>query len=203
MKSDEFPSGGPAPPEYFEEPGGAAPREREEQLVRALRALGEDLRRIEAPPRVGRAALEAFRRQVTPGALRGPTPRFLVGAWAVALAATIFLAVILVHPRAPEQTRHRVRSLTQLATVDMPAPAAAASEPGEGDFVPLPNADTAETAEEINIVRVELPRSAMIPLGYSVTAERAGETIEADVLLDSDGVARAVRFVDPERGTSR
>jgi len=64
-------------------------------------------------------------------------------------------------------------------------------------FIPLPNsAGAAADEEDVNLVRVEVPRSAMIALGLDVSADRAEELVEADVLLGSNGVARAVRFLD-------
>jgi hypothetical protein len=48
----------------------------------------------------------------------------------------------------------------------------------------------------MNVVRVEVPRSAMIALGYSVPADRASERVRAEVVMGSDGLARAVRFLD-------
>ena len=48
----------------------------------------------------------------------------------------------------------------------------------------------------MNLVRVELPRSSMISLGFAVSEEREAETVEADVMLGADGVARAVRFLE-------
>jgi hypothetical protein len=36
----------------------------------------------------------------------------------------------------------------------------------------------------------------MIALGYTVEAERAQEKVEAEVVLGSDGLARAVRFLE-------
>jgi hypothetical protein len=36
----------------------------------------------------------------------------------------------------------------------------------------------------------------MIALGYPVAADRGAELVEADVVLGSDGLARAVRFLD-------
>jgi len=68
-----------------------------------------------------------------------------------------------------------------------------------GEFLPLPNTEAVGPSEEMNLVRVELPRSAMISMGFTVPEERASETVQADVMLDGDGVARAVRFVDSER----
>ena len=45
------------------------------------------------------------------------------------------------------------------------------------------------------IVRVEVPRSALASFGLPMNAERAGERVKADVVLGYDGVARAIRFV--------
>ena len=39
----------------------------------------------------------------------------------------------------------------------------------------------------MNLVRVEVPRSAMIALGLDVSADRAEELVEADVMLGSNG----------------
>ena len=45
-------------------------------------------------------------------------------------------------------------------------------------------------------MRVEVPRSTMMALGIAVSADRAGEPVQAEVMLGSDGLARAVRFLD-------
>jgi hypothetical protein len=45
------------------------------------------------------------------------------------------------------------------------------------------------------LVRVELPRSAMASFGLPVNLDRANERVKADVLVGSDGQARAIRFV--------
>jgi hypothetical protein len=49
--------------------------------------------------------------------------------------------------------------------------------------------------EEGLVVRVELPRSALVSFGLPMNMERADERIKADVLLGNDGLARAIRFV--------
>jgi hypothetical protein len=45
------------------------------------------------------------------------------------------------------------------------------------------------------IVRVELPRSAMASFGLPVNMDRADQRVKADVLLGVDGLAHAIRFV--------
>src|SRR5205823_6212390 len=51
-------------------------------------------------------------------------------------------------------------------------------------------------SEDGDVVRLEVPRSAMIALGYDVSPDRAAERVEAEVTLGPDGQARAVRFLD-------
>ena len=46
-----------------------------------------------------------------------------------------------------------------------------------------------------HLVRVELPRSALVSFGLPVNFERAGGRVKADVLLGDDGIAHAIRFV--------
>jgi hypothetical protein len=70
-------------------------------------------------------------------------------------------------------------------------------EPGENaEFIALPNAPAIDTTEGMDVVRLELPRSAMAAVGYVVSPERASETVQADIVLGADGLARAVRFVN-------
>jgi hypothetical protein len=49
--------------------------------------------------------------------------------------------------------------------------------------------------ESGHVVRVELPRTALVSMGLPMNPERAGELVKADVLMGDDGVARAIRFV--------
>ena len=63
------------------------------------------------------------------------------------------------------------------------------------DFMPLVAGDNLNSMESAQIVRVELPRSALISFGLPMNMERADERIKADVVLGNDGLARAIRFV--------
>lgn len=63
------------------------------------------------------------------------------------------------------------------------------------EFIPLGNSDYSASDDAGQVVRVELPRSALSSIGLPVSADRAGERIKADVLLGEDGLARAIRFV--------
>jgi hypothetical protein len=62
------------------------------------------------------------------------------------------------------------------------------------DFMPMSGSDPIPI-DSGSLVRVELPRSALESFGLPMNMERAGERIKADVLVGSDGLARAIRFV--------
>ena len=48
---------------------------------------------------------------------------------------------------------------------------------------------------EAQIVRVQLPRSAMTQFGLPVNMDRADQPVKADVIMGIDGIAQAIRFV--------
>lgn len=73
--------------------------------------------------------------------------------------------------------------------------ATSASEEITTDFLPLTFDSNLSQLDDGQIVRVELPRSALHSFGLPVNLERGGERVKADVLLGHDGVARAIRFV--------
>jgi len=50
--------------------------------------------------------------------------------------------------------------------------------------------------DDVNVVRLAVPRTAMLAVGLPVSPERASELVEADIMLGSDGMARAVRFLN-------
>jgi hypothetical protein len=78
-----------------------------------------------------------------------------------------------------------------------PAPelAPAASQELATEFIPLVYQNDLLPAENVQIVRVKLPRAALVSFGLPINEDRAGEPVKADVLLGDDGVARAIRFV--------
>lgn len=62
-------------------------------------------------------------------------------------------------------------------------------------FMPLAYAGPINLQDGGQLVRVELPRSAMLSMGLPVNMDRYSERVKADVLLGADGLARAIRFV--------
>lgn len=179
-------------------------------LAAGLHSMAEEWRKLEAPAHVEEGLMAAFRSQGSFRIRRGLsrswwTPVF---AWASAAAATIALATVLVHGYQPAPVkpgtvaapRHTPRSVVQVATTVTPDADSddESAVLGEG-FVRLPNALRIEPNEDYNVVRVEVPGSAMIAMGVSMSEDRASENVVADVALASDGTARAVRLV-PDGG---
>ncbi len=173
-------------------PNCAARMQQQRRLQTGLRALSATERRVGAPARVETRLLVAFRQHEGLPARRVAgrwAPAFV---WAAAIAAMLLLGVVLVRNRQPQPVRVEVRHSLELASADSPGRF-------EG-FIPLPNSAglATENEEDVNLVRVSLPRSAMLALGLEVSEDRAAELVEADIMLGSDGLARAVRFLDSD-----
>ncbi|HEV8366829.1 MAG TPA: hypothetical protein VGQ39_02665 [Pyrinomonadaceae bacterium] len=67
------------------------------------------------------------------------------------------------------------------------------------DFMPLGYMNAAVLQDGGQIVRVELPRTALANFGLPVNMDRYNEKVKADVLLGVDGMAHAIRFVQDKR----
>jgi hypothetical protein len=175
-------------------PACAAFLERHAALANGLAAVSAEWRRLEAPPRLESRLASAFRGNH--GLAFRPRHSGIwvpILTWAAATAAIVALATFLVRERRPEPAQRRTPHRTvEMASYQAPD----FSIYTQNGFIPLPTAAAADENEDFNLVRVELPRSSMIALGYVVPPERATEMVQADVMLGSDGVARAVRFLD-------
>jgi hypothetical protein len=181
-------------------------------LASGLHSMGEEWRQMEAPSRVEAGLMAAFRSQkAAPGRRAFARSRWTpVFAWASAAAATVALAVVITHSYQPAQVtpgtvaapRHTAKPLVQVAVLTDNDSDDDSSVLGEG-FVRLPNAPRIEANEDFNVVRVEVPGSAMIAMGVSMSEDRASENVVADVALASDGTARAVRLVPVDRSDDR
>lgn len=174
----------------------AARFEQQRVLADSLGDFSREWANVGAPARVESRLVAAFRAQsgLSGGKLR-QWPSFVP--WMAAAAAAAGFAFFLVRGREPVAVKHGPPAGVQwagLQTQDASLTGDAALD--NDDFIPLPNAARIAPNEEVNLVRLELPRSAMIPLGYEVSAERASEPVEAEVVLGADGLARAVRFLD-------
>jgi hypothetical protein len=179
--------------------------ERHRALAAGLARMAAESRAIAPPPRLEAKLLASYRAQAGVRARSHRNWWVPLATWSAAAAASVTLALFLAHGRqptaktAPSPVSHR-RPPARLELASLPvAPDLDLMEPSmgaEAQFIPLPDAEEFDADDEMDVVRVEVPRSAMAALGYTVSAERASERVEADVAIGPDGLARAVRFVD-------
>ena len=166
---------------------------RQRELAAGLRRMAEDFGEMRAPARVEARLLRAFRAQSGIAIPKERNRWLLPLCWAA--AATLLLAAAALFLGGGSQPApHR-----QMAAVSEPVYAAdvdASAEAVPDGFIPLPNAERIGPNDDVNLVRVEVPRSTMVELGVAVSADRGSDRVEADVLLGSDGLARAVRFME-------
>lgn len=175
----------------------AAHLARQRELTAGLRRMAEIFSGVKAPPRVEARLLRTFRAQYGSPA-RVERRRWLAPlVWAAAVAMVLAAGLFLTGARTPAPPAATPATIV-LASAQEPSAASIADEslPDIDSFIPLPNAERIGPNEDFNLVRVEVPRSAMMAVGIPVSADRASEPVEADVLLGSDGQARAVRFME-------
>jgi hypothetical protein len=165
----------------------------ERHVARGLRAMSAGTGSFETPARVEANLLAAFRSVHGSGA-SASAPWWMnpVWAWAAAglAAATLAFGLWVVPQRRidPPAAHHAAPAQIQLA----------AYTPQESDdgFIPLPDAPQIDPNDDVNVVRMELPRTAMLEVGLDVPPDQVSGTVVAEVKLGSDGLARAVRFVE-------
>src|SRR5690242_3525196 len=63
------------------------------------------------------------------------------------------------------------------------------------DFMPLGDFNPASLQDGGQIVRVKVRRTTLVRFGLPVNMDRFNENVKADVLVGSDGLAHAIRFV--------
>jgi hypothetical protein len=62
-------------------------------------------------------------------------------------------------------------------------------------FYPLPQAESLPEVDNAMVVRVQLPVSSLQLMGVPISEDRGDTSVQADVLLGQDGLARGVRLV--------
>ena len=157
----------------------------DDRLRGDLAQLRAALRSLEAPELDEAAVRAQFRTAVEQRTRRALAGR---GGWRVHLAA----AAVVVLAVGAALTAVLVRVETPA-----PVPAAASTAPapgGFGAFQPLLNSPGLSSATSYSVVRVRIPLSAFA----LVPGTEEDGSIEADLLVGEDGLARAIRFNDAD-----
>jgi anti-sigma factor RsiW len=179
---------GPEPAEFDAHlaacPSCAARYAAADAVVPGLRLLAGEMKRVSAPPRVEAQLVRAYRERYSQ---RVPPVAEVRRWWAAAAAVLLAAGALWIGVRPPR---------SPLGVTNFPAPAVAGVEPDDAAFVPLPNAAGAAQDDDVDLVRVELPRSAITALGIPASDDSDAESVEAEVLVGPDGMARAVRFLN-------
>jgi hypothetical protein len=160
----------------------AALLRRQNALRQGLGQLAQDLKSQHAPQRVENKLIDAFRenhaRPVAPARRRLPL------AWGLAAAATIGFVFFVALER---HSAPRLRAQPEIASAVLQT-----DEPEE--FWPLPNAAGGVSAEDSDLVTVEVPRATLVAMGVPVADDGPGR-VEAVLALDADGVVQGVRLL--------
>ena len=151
------------------------------ELLDGLRALASD-GPSQAPPRVEERLRAEFRRHNRRRKAIIWTPVFGVAA---AAGVALMLWVRSENPK----------TAPVVPAVAASAVAPSSEEDADASFYPLPEAEALPALENAMVVRVQLPVSSLQLMGVPVGEERADASVQADLLLGQDGLARGVRLV--------
>lgn len=193
----------------------------EETLTSKLKLLAKEMESLNAPPEVEMKLRSAFRQRAV-FTRRSYVNYWLVAGIAAVLLIAISVIALrsrteppkpvtaqneqprikeeprVAEPREPQQQEvvadkpPRRRSVRRAPRTEV---ANHVTREIATDFMPLGYLSPATLQDGGQIVRVELPRSALVNFGLPVNMDRYHEKVKADVLLGVDGLAHAIRFV--------
>jgi len=112
--------------------------------------------------------------------------------WAAATAASVAIAAALNFVVATN-VRNRAQALRGADALSQGANVTPVTADDSGGFVPWPGASTLPRFESGALVRIDLAVSALPALGFAPPSR--GTTVQADVIVGQDGMARAIRLV--------
>jgi hypothetical protein len=175
--------------------------ENDPKLLEGLRGLAADGPR-EAPAHVEQRLLGELRRR---SSARRRNHWIAVGSAAIAAGLAVMLwvrpASRVAEPITAQASVPAVLIPVRQSTLSVPPKSVrvrrvpARAEEVAINFYRLPDADELPPMESATIVRVQLPMSSLRLIGLPVNEDRAAESIQADMLLGQDGLARGVRIV--------
>lgn len=151
------------------------------ELLECLRALAADGPR-EAPLHVEERLRMEFRKRNRRRVLLRWLPTS-----AIAAAAALVAFALWIHTE-------KTKPLPPVANLQAHVITVAAEDGSDNSFYPLPEAEGLPAVENAMVVRVQLPVSSLQLMGVPVSEERADASVQADLLLGQDGLARGVRL---------
>jgi len=195
----------------------------EETLTSSLKLLAEEMESLNAPPEVEMKLRAAFRQRAVFTRRSRVNYWLVAGIAAVLLIAISVVALrsrsVPPKPETAQQNQQPPRMIKEEPRVEAPREPqqqeVVANKPRRRsvrraprtevanhvtreiatDFMPLGYLSPATLQDGGQIIRVELPRSALVNFGLPVNMDRYHEKVKADVLLGVDGLAHAIRFV--------
>lgn len=195
----------------------------EETLTSSLKLLAEEMESLNAPPEVEMKLRAAFRQRAVFTRRSRVNYWLVAGIAAVLLIAISVVALrsrtVTPKPETAQQNQQQPRMIKEEPRVEEPREPqqqeVVADKPRRRsvrraprtevanhvtreiatDFMPLGYLSPATLQDGGQIIRVELPRSALVNFGLPVNMDRYHEKVKADVLLGVDGLAHAIRFV--------
>lgn len=179
----------------------------EQQIVAGLKALAREMMIEQAPGGLEGALRSAYRRKRSAAVWKRAA-----ALGAIAASLVVALSAWLLRPpaklEAPPRPQPNIFVTNPVAPpanvmarrvpkVRRPRPTAVAPVREEivTGFLPIAGGDIFAPLDRGRVVRVRMPRSALVVFGLPVNEDRMADSVRADVLLGEDGMARAIRFV--------
>jgi hypothetical protein len=185
-----------------------------ESLDFALGQVATESAELQAPPRLETLLLQEFRREKSAAASRGV--RWQLAAFAVAAAVLLALGLTLLrqHLVTPGDVNSAQNSAQNAAQASNNSQATTAAADGNTQasansaratladeaeyataYMPLPYAYDPSELEGGAVVRVVLPRAALLSYGLPVEGMGVGDLVTADMVVSQDGTPQAIRLV--------
>jgi hypothetical protein len=183
-------------------------------LERALRALVADERRVRVPPHVHAAVMQAWDRAMSSVTPRRAPRRVRLAVVAATIASAALIITVAFDRRRPEPTLvdpAPIASMEPLPSANMTLPEIEApvvrSKPprrrSRAERAPRTTtgivlvADPILDGSALSVVRVRVPLSALINFGIPVPDPDAQGSVDLEMLVGEDGIARTIRRAVP------
>jgi uncharacterized protein len=174
--------------------------DRQMRLSAAARTLAAEADRLTAPLKVEQALLAEME------STRGNRRRLIYGAMGGAIAASLAVFWWMASRPAPKiALAESVPVVTVASAVPQPVTekahsqrrkrAAQAAVTPEQPFIAIPYTLPLEPYERADVMRMDLPVSALIAAGLPMSMMDPGALVRTDVLVGQDGRARAIRLI--------